>query len=246
MASYSPALKRIYGSNESEVRANLVPVKLTWLKGDGKSAQTVTVKVNKHVMAARLRNVNTQMVAYTKAHHVGYTLRQYDSFCWRLIRGGTGRSMHSGACALDLNWDQNPMTSGPLVTDQPLWMRNILKANGFAWGGDFSRHDAMHWEVRIHTEPAAAVPLQDWWWVSFRTKKTGNAGLVEQYARLTLGVKCKLEPRADGSVAFLAHCSGKTALKLADDSARHGIVSKVQQTGLDNSDVNFAAVLKTE
>jgi hypothetical protein len=154
MAVYGSALKALYGRSEDEVRLNLVPVTLDWLKGDGKSAQSVTVWVNKFVMAARLRNVNAEMVAYCKANKVGYTLHDVGCFNWRNIRGSLSLSMHSGAIALDINAAENPMTYGPVITNMPAWMIAVFERNGFLWGGRWTRRDAMHFELDIHTEPS--------------------------------------------------------------------------------------------
>jgi len=119
--------------------------------------------------------------------------------------------------------------------------------------------DHVHWSCRQSAtywndarpfllEPyfAGVKPVRDWWWVSFRTKKTGNAALVEKYARLTLGVKCKLEPRADGSVAFLAHTSLGAGVKLAAYALGKSIIAKVQRTDLSNDTANMQHVIDTE
>lgn len=245
MASYSPGLQRIYGATAAAVEANLVPVVLDWPKGDGKSAQRVVVRCNKHVMAARLSNVNRDINAYCDAHPgTGYTIHPpVGCFNWRRIVGGISLSMHSGAIAIDLNPAENPL-GFRLVTNIPSWMVAIFIANGFVWGGRWVRKDAMHWELGVHTEPG--VVRGDWWLVSFRTKRTGNAGLVDKYARYTLGDRTLMQSRPDGSVAFLAHSSGKAAIKLAAYAALKGIVCKVQRTSLTNSDADMRRVIATE
>jgi hypothetical protein len=155
MAVYGSALKAIYGRSEAEVRLDLVPVWLDWPKGDGKSAQSVVVWCNKHVMAARLRNVNTEVKAWCKATGRGYTIHPpVGCFNWRTIRGSLAQSMHSGAIAIDINPAENPMVYGPVITNIPPEIIAIFERNGFLWGGRWTRRDAMHFELDIHTEPA--------------------------------------------------------------------------------------------
>lgn len=71
--------------------------------------------------------------------------------CWgyncRPVRGSTTTpSNHSWGLALDFNSVYNWLgrTDGG---DIPVWMRDLWKAYGFRWGGDFSgRKDPMHFE----------------------------------------------------------------------------------------------------
>lgn len=100
--------------------------------------------------------------------------------------------------------------------------------------------------IGIATTPTPPVKAPDWWLVSYRTKRTGLSTTVQTYGILTLGVKVMTEPRADGSRAFLAHCSGKAALKLAAYALVRGIVCRVQRTTLTNSDADMKSVLKGE
>lgn len=55
-------------------------------------------------------------------------------------------SLHSWGCALDVNWDRNPM--GPkLVTDLPAPFIAAFTRRGWVWGGTFkSVKDAMHFQ----------------------------------------------------------------------------------------------------
>ena len=66
----------------------------------------------------------------------------------RMIAGTQIPSNHSWPTAIDINPSKNPYRSdNKLVTDIPVRVREIFKANGFRWGGDYnSVKDAMHFE----------------------------------------------------------------------------------------------------
>lgn len=69
--------------------------------------------------------------------------------CWgpRRIRGSSGGSIsrHAWGLAVDLNPATNPWGAEPTI-DQRLV--EIFRANGFAWGGTWTRPDGMHFEWR--------------------------------------------------------------------------------------------------
>lgn len=88
----------------------------------------------------------------------GYRTRLADTGAYncRKITGGTGYSLHSYGCAIDINWQSNPyMSNGRLVTDMPRAMTDEIQAlrtnNGkrvWEWGGGWSgAKDAMHFEA---------------------------------------------------------------------------------------------------
>lgn len=66
----------------------------------------------------------------------------------RMIAGTRIPSNHAWPTAIDINPRQNPMRrDNVLVTDIPPRIREIFKANGFRWGGDYRTvKDAMHFE----------------------------------------------------------------------------------------------------
>jgi peptidoglycan hydrolase-like protein with peptidoglycan-binding domain len=89
---------------------------------------------------------------------IGYDVRMLGGYCSRRIRGSQSPSNHSWGLAIDINWDNNPMVSGPLVTDFPSQMVTMWKSLGFAWGGDYqTRKDAMHFEFVGTPAQAAAL-----------------------------------------------------------------------------------------
>lgn len=78
----------------------------------------------------------------------------YDgSYNLRVMRGGAALSMHSFACAIDWDAENNPFHSKHfLFTDQSILIKRF-KEEGWIWGGDWSpgSQDAMHVQAaRIH------------------------------------------------------------------------------------------------
>ena len=103
-----------------------------------------------------------------------YDVRMLGGYNSRPIRGSTiTPSNHSWGLAVDINWDKNPMVSGPVVTDMPARMVDAWTSLGFGWGGAWTgtRKDAMHFEfvgtpadaaarvARLTVKPVAAVSL---------------------------------------------------------------------------------------
>jgi len=88
----------------------------------------------------------------------GYPIygNQTGGFNCRAIAGTTIPSNHSWGLAVDVNWNQNPM-SNPMRTNIPPWMVSLMWAYGFFWGGWYSgAKDPMHFEF-IKTPSAAGT-----------------------------------------------------------------------------------------
>jgi hypothetical protein len=87
-----------------------------------------------------------QVQAEIQALHLGYKFTVVQTYNNRNIAGSNEKSNHAWALAVDINPAQNPMGS-KLITDIPVTVRQIFKAHGFRWGGDYiGRKDAMHFE----------------------------------------------------------------------------------------------------
>jgi hypothetical protein len=142
-----------------------------------------------------------------------------------------------------------------------IWNRRIATDGGSWRGYSGTSPHTDHVHISIHqdahdwndTRPFNLAPYfsgapvpKDWWLVSFRTKRTGNAALVLKYATVTRGCKAMSATRPDGSVAAIIHAGGKSATLIASYALVRGIVCKVQRTALDNSDANLARILATE
>lgn len=65
-------------------------------------------------------------------------------YIFRPIRGSNKISMHSFGIAWD--WGASRDLLGDTKIDMPKKIVDIFKANGFTWGGDFARKDAMHFQ----------------------------------------------------------------------------------------------------
>lgn len=136
---------KIFGKNESEVRKQLVT--LNW--GD------LSLKV--HMLALPYFQ---RAFCYTQT--AAYTVHRMEAFCWRLQRGSFVKlSWHSWAIAADINPEQNPMgkPGDKVMTDMNALFINGFKQAGFKWGGEFSRPDAMHFELKPENWGVPIVPL---------------------------------------------------------------------------------------
>lgn len=116
------------------------------------TADRSLVKVNVHKGIARLVDL-----LMDETERRGYLLKagQTGGFCCRPIKDRQGRptnipSNHSWGLALDLNWNENPVTHNGIVkTTFPPWLPPLWGRYGFAWGGNYRRsgfRDAMHLE----------------------------------------------------------------------------------------------------
>ncbi len=75
------------------------------------------------------------------------------TFCYRTERGGSRLSVHSWACAIDMDPQHNPFPrrwSGPPQIDAKFTA--IMKKHGFFWRGDVPQHDddPMHFQLCDH------------------------------------------------------------------------------------------------
>lgn len=82
------------------------------------------------------------------------------AYNYRLMRGGNSLSMHSWGCAIDLD----PARNG--LGDQTPHFANVpevlaaFAAEGWEWGGDWSRRDGMHWQAAWTKAKPARVSSQ--------------------------------------------------------------------------------------
>lgn len=105
--------------------------------------------LGKHISSG----VNELLVPYLaeaeeriKAAGINYKVRTIGGESWRNVKGSNNLSFHSWGAAIDINARENPM-GDHLVTDMPDNFVQIMKDCGFRWGGDFSRPDAMHFDL---------------------------------------------------------------------------------------------------
>lgn len=81
---------------------------------------------------------------------------QCGAFNCRPIGGTRSPSNHSGALAMDINWNDNPFRKGARYA-MPEWVWRMWESLGFYWGGRYS--DFMHIEY-LKTPAAAAAAVR--------------------------------------------------------------------------------------
>jgi hypothetical protein len=73
-------------------------------------------------------------------------------YCYRLMRGGSRLSVHSWACAIDMDPGHNPFPheweAGRGMIDPKF--TKILEAHGFCWRGANGDDDPMHFQLCHH------------------------------------------------------------------------------------------------
>lgn len=83
---------------------------------------------------------------------------QCGGFNCRKIAGTNSSSNHAWGKAIDICWNLNPHRR-PLTTNIPRWMVDLLEMFMWAWGGRWSKPDAMHFE--FSGSPADADRMLD-------------------------------------------------------------------------------------
>jgi hypothetical protein len=68
---------------------------------------------------------------------------------FRMMRGSTRLSMHSYACAIDINPSANPLGKAwmPNAGMMPMGVVTIFERHGWVWGGRWSRPDCQHFQA---------------------------------------------------------------------------------------------------
>lgn len=100
------------------------------------------VRVYKGVVSS-LKKINTMWLAFPEAQR--YKVNSISGYVCREVAGKQGYwSAHAFGLALDINPSTNPYNA-TLKTDMPSWFVQILKTDGWGWGGDWSNvKDPMH------------------------------------------------------------------------------------------------------
>ena len=139
--------KKMYGSNETVARKNLVSVE--WF--------------GQKILFSKINGASDQLSKVASDLERKPQLRKYltnaSSFYWRKVRGANRQSAHSYGIAIDINttfsnywlWS-NPKCS---ETDKlryenkiPLEIVEVFEKYGFIWGGRWYHYDTMHFEYR--------------------------------------------------------------------------------------------------
>lgn len=139
--------KAMYGHDERQVRANLVPV--DWLG--------TKVMFNSHNGAAdSLAAVARELKAHPELKQAASGPQ---TFYWRKVRGAERLSAHAYGIAIDVGvpmsdywlWANPGMAETAHIgykNRMPLELVRIFERHGFIWGGNWYHYDTMHFEFR--------------------------------------------------------------------------------------------------
>ena len=139
--------KFMYGSNEAEVRSNLV--KVDWFGGS-----VIFTQVNG--AADSLRSVAREIKTHSELKPY---LQSSGTFYWRKVRGANRLSAHSYGIAIDIgvsfsdywlwkNKGKKETDSLQYANRMPQALIDIFERHGFIWGGRWYHYDTMHFEYR--------------------------------------------------------------------------------------------------
>ena len=139
--------KFMYGSNEAEVRRNLI--KVDWFGGS-----VIFTKING--AADSLRSIAREIKTHPELKPY---LQSSGTFYWRKVRGANRLSAHSYGIAIDIgvsfsdywlwkNKGKKETDSLQYANRMPQALINIFEKHGFIWGGRWYHYDTMHFEYR--------------------------------------------------------------------------------------------------
>lgn len=140
---YEPFFLKMYGSNSSEVRNNLVNVE--WVDGS-------TILFSNINGAADKLNLVIEELNQLPSEYQKYIVNPGGTFNWRNIAGTDRLSNHSFGSAIDINtkysdywkWNNNLTYQNRI----PFEIVEIFEKHGFIWGGKWYHYDTMHFEFR--------------------------------------------------------------------------------------------------
>jgi hypothetical protein len=148
---YEPFFQKMYGKNESEVRAKLTAI--AWMPNT----------VNKKILITTVNGVHEKLQAVSnELDNLPPQLKKYvtelgGTFNWRPIAATNRLSPHSYGIAIDINvkfsnywqWENpNPNANLPYKNKIPMEIVTIFEKHGFIWGGKWYHYDTMHFEYR--------------------------------------------------------------------------------------------------
>lgn len=141
--------KKMYGSDASEVEANLTKVKWPPFSENNnlKFSEINGAADSLRAVAAEIEN---------RPHLHKYINQPAGTFYWRFISGTQRLSMHSFAVALDINIDYFNYWKWDIQQGKELNYKNrvpeelvkIFEKHGFIWGGKWHHYDTGHFEFR--------------------------------------------------------------------------------------------------
>jgi len=140
---YEPFFLKMYGSNASEVRTNLVNIE--WVDGSTILFSNVNGAADKLKLV--IEELNQLPAEFNK-----FLVNPGGTFNWRNIAGTDRLSNHSFGSAIDINtkytdywqWNKNLTYQNRI----PFEIVKIFEKHGFIWGGKWYHYDTMHFEFR--------------------------------------------------------------------------------------------------
>ncbi len=146
---YEPFFKKMYGSNQKEVKQNLV--KIIWLPKSSKKTLWVS-KIND--IDKKLESISNE-IEQLPNNIKSFAKNPSGAFNWRKISETNRLSVHSFGIAIDLNvkdshywlWDKDKNNLS-YKNKIPLEIVEIFEKYGFIWGGRWYHYDTMHFEYR--------------------------------------------------------------------------------------------------
>lgn len=146
---YEPFFKKMYGSNQKEVKQNLV--KIIWLPKSSKKVLWVS-KIND--IDKKLESISNE-IEQLPNNIKSFAQHPSGAFNWRKISETNRLSVHSFGIAIDLNvkdshywlWDKGKKDF-TYKNKIPLEIVEIFEKYGFIWGGRWYHYDTMHFEYR--------------------------------------------------------------------------------------------------
>ena len=149
---YNFTHKPIPGNRENIIihgnweRENIVKVNIPQLAGVQHAPRTGDIFF--HRLAAN--QVSALFKEWEEAGLTDRILTWAGSFVPRLVRGGRSLSNHAFGTAFDINVAWNGLGVRPALVGDKGSVRELVPIahkHGFYWGGHFTRHDGMHFEV---------------------------------------------------------------------------------------------------
>ena len=144
--------KKLYGSSQSAVQKQLVPV--SWF------GQKVMFS-SSNGAAEQLKKVAQELAQHPELRKY---LKSAGTFYWRNVRGANRLSAHSYGMAIDIGvdysdyWLWKNSGAGELKkityhNRMPMELVEIFEKYGFVWGGRWYHFDTMHFEYRPELNP---------------------------------------------------------------------------------------------
>lgn len=146
---YEPFFKKMYGSNQNEIKKNLTKIK--WLPKTVNKTLLVTTINDVH---KKLQNISDELDLLPDELK-SFVNNPAGVTNWRKISNTNRLSSHSFGIAIDINvknsdyWQWYKKDKEPKYRNKiPLEIVRIFEKHGFIWGGRWYHYDTMHFEYR--------------------------------------------------------------------------------------------------